>query len=69
MSVEKENMLRALADRPLFARKQWQCAFHMHTWLPWDDPIKVRKGAYDYVEQYRACGYCNKIKRRIVAKD
>ena len=69
MSVAKENTFRALADRPLLAKKQWLCAFGIHTWMPWIDPVKNRRGAYDYIEQFRACGYCNKAQRKILSKD
>jgi hypothetical protein len=69
MSVENENVFRALGDQPLLADKQWWCAFGIHTWLPWKDPIQRRRGAYDYTEQYRACGYCNKFQRRELSRD
>lgn len=69
MSVEKENTFRALADKPLLAKKQWACMIGLHTWLPWKDPVKNRRGAYDYVEQFRACGYCNHFQRRQLSKD
>jgi hypothetical protein len=50
-------------------QKQWWCAFGIHTWLPWKDPVKQRRSTYDYTEQYRACGYCNKFQRRQLSKD
>lgn len=69
MNVDKENTFRALSEKPLLARKQWKCACGLHTWLPWKDPIKNRRGTYDYIEQYRACGFCNKVQRRVLSRD
>lgn len=69
MNVDKENTFRALKDQPLFATRQWWCRFGLHTWLQWSDPVKVRRGAYDYVEQYRKCGCCGHAQRRQLSKD
>lgn len=68
MDIEKENLVRALGDKPLFARNQWQCAFGIHTWLPWKEPV-TRRGAWQYLEQYRYCGCCNKAQRKVLAKN
>ena len=69
MSIEHDNVFRALGDQPMFAVKQWWCAVGIHTWLPWKDPTKTRRGAYDYIEQFRVCGHCNKAQRKIISKD
>jgi hypothetical protein len=69
MSIEKENTMRALQDKPLLARKQWRCACGLHTWLLWKDPVVTRRGAYALIEQFRACGYCNKVERRVLSKE
>ena len=69
MSVSKENTFRALKDQPLLATHQWWCRFGIHGWLPWQAPAKQRRGVYDYIEQYRACGRCGKAERRLLAKD
>lgn len=69
MNIEKENTFRALKDAPLLARHQWRCRLRLHSWLPWEDPKKMRHGAYDYVEQYRTCGFCGKAERNILSKD
>ena len=68
MSVEKENTFRALSDQPLLAVKQWWCTVGIHAWLPWSDPVKNRRGVYDYIEQYRKCGHCNKAQRKTLSK-
>lgn len=68
MNIEKENTMRALNGKPLFAQKQWRCALYMHTWLPWKDPILSRKGFYEYTEQYKSCGYCNYTQHRVISK-
>ena len=69
MNAEKENTFRALTDQPLLATHQWWCAVGVHSWLKWKDPVKTRRGAYDYVEQYRVCGHCGKAVRRMLSKD
>ena len=69
MNVEVENTARALQDKPLFATRQWMCRFGIHTWLMWRDPVKQRRGAYDFIEQFRACGCCGKAERRQLSKD
>lgn len=69
MNVEKENTFRALKDLPALATHQWWCRLGIHSWLPWQDPVKNRRGAYDFVEQFRVCGHCNKAERRILSKD
>jgi len=69
MSVDKENTFRTLADKPLLAKKQWHCACGIHTWLPWNDPRVNKRGSWTYVEQFRSCGYCNKVQRREISKD
>ena len=69
MNAEKENTFRALKDQPLLATNQWWCRLGIHSWLPWKDPVKNRRGAYDYVEQFRVCGHCNKAERRQMSKD
>lgn len=69
MGILKENTFRALKDQPLLATHQWQCAFGIHTWQKWSDPIKTRRGVYDYVEQYRVCGHCGKAAIRILSKN
>lgn len=69
MSPEKENTFRILKELPLLATHQWLCAIGLHSWMPWRDPVKNRRGAYDYVEQFRACGHCNKAQRKILSKD
>ena len=68
MNIEHENTARALKDQPLFATNQWYCRFGIHTWIQWNDPIKIRRGAYDFVEQYRKCGCCGKAERRELDK-
>jgi len=68
ISIEKENTFRALSDQPLLAKKQWHCACNIHTWLPWSEPINSKRGVYEVIEQYRACGYCNKVQRRELCK-
>ena len=68
MSIEEENTFRALSDQPLFARKQWRCACNIHTWLPWKDPVLGKRGPYEVIEQYRACGYCNITQRKELCK-
>lgn len=68
MNIDKENTMRALNSKPLFAQKQWRCALHIHTWLPWGDEVYARRGPYDYIEQYRSCGYCNLIQRKVIFK-
>ncbi len=69
MNTEKENTFRALKDLPVLATHQWWCKLKIHAGLPWKDPVKNRRGAYDYVEQYRVCGHCNEAQRRILSKD
>jgi len=69
MNVEVENTARALRDQPLFATRQWYCRFGIHTWLQWLDPVKQRRGSYDYIEQFRKCGCCGKAERRQLSKD
>jgi hypothetical protein len=69
MNIAQENTARALKEEPLFATRQWYCRFGIHTWLQWRDPVKVRRGAYDYVEQYRKCGCCGHAERRQLSKD
>ena len=69
MNIDKENLVRALGDKSLFARNQWQCAFGIHTWLPWKDPVTTRRVSWQYLEQYRHCGCCNKAQRRVLAKN
>ena len=69
MNIAQENITRALREEPLFATRQWSCRLGIHTWLHWDDPVKTRRVAYEYVEQYRKCGCCGKVQRRILAKD
>lgn len=70
MDVDKENTFRALAERPLLARRQWYCTFGLHVWTQWSTPRNnTDKYARPIVEQYRGCGYCNRSQRRIVAKD
>jgi len=69
MNAEKENTFRALKDLPLLATHQWWCRLGIHAWLPWKDPVKNRRGAYDFVEQFRMCGHCNKAERRQMSKD
>lgn len=69
MNVDKENTFRALKDQDLFATRQWWCRFGIHTWLKWGPPIKNRRGAYDYVEQFRECGCCGHVERRQLSKD
>lgn len=69
MNVDKENVVRALSDKPLLATHQWCCAFGIHTWLPWSKPEKSHRGPWDYVEQWRGCGFCNRAQRRVLAKD
>lgn len=68
MNVDKENTFRVLKEEPLLARKQWHCRVGLHTWLPWNEPQKNRHGAYDYVEQYRKCGFCGKADRNVLVK-
>ena len=69
MSIDKENTMRALSEKPLLARHQWKCACGLHTWLPWKDPVVNKRGAWIYVEQFRSCGYCNKTQRKVISKD
>ena len=69
MNVEHENTARRLRDEPLFATRQWWCRLGVHTWLLWNKPVKTRRGAYDYVEQYRECGCCGKAERRQLSRD
>jgi len=69
MDVEKENTMRALAEKPLFAKRQWWCAFNIHTWLEWSKPVDNKRGAYRMVEQYRVCGCCGKAQRRVLNKE
>lgn len=69
MNIEHENTARALKDLPLFATRQWMCRLGIHTWLHWSEPVKTRRGAYDYVEQYRKCGCCGYASRRQLSKD
>lgn len=69
MNVEKENTLRALGDKELFATNQWSCALGIHTWLKWGKPGLNKRGAWTFVEQYRQCGCCGKSQRRILSKD
>jgi hypothetical protein len=68
MNISHENTARALRDEPLFATRQWLCRFGIHTWLKWHDPVKQRRGAYDFIEQFRACGCCGKVQRREIDK-
>ena len=69
MNVEKENTMRALQDKPLLARKQWWCAFSIHTWMPWKMPVVNKRGAWTFVEQFRSCGHCGVTQRRVLSKD
>lgn len=69
MNAEKENTFRALKDQPLLATHQWWCRLNIHSWLPWHEPVKNRRGAYDYVEQFRFCGHCGVADRRVLSKD
>jgi hypothetical protein len=69
MSPEKENTFRTLRDEPLLATKQWWCRFGIHKWQIWAQPVKTRRGAYDYLEQYRRCNCCGKADRRLLARD
>ncbi len=69
MSIEKENTFRILKELPPLATHQWKCACGLHTWLPWRDPAVNKRGAYTFVEQFRACGYCNKVERKVLSKD
>lgn len=69
MSVDKENTFRALADKPLLAKSQWWCAFGIHSWLPWKDPVLNKRGTWSFIEQFRRCGYCNKAERRVLSKE
>ena len=69
MNIEQENTIRGLAGKELFATHQWFCAVGIHTWLKWKDPMKTRRGAYDYVEQYRVCGCCGKAQRKVLSRD
>jgi hypothetical protein len=69
MNVEKENTFRALSAKPLLATHQWWCRIGIHGWLPWRDPVKNRRGIFDYIEQYRVCGHCGRAQRRLLARD
>jgi hypothetical protein len=69
MNIAQENIARALREEPLFATRQWLCRLRIHTWLKWGDPVKTRRSAYDYVEQYRICGCCGVADRKILSKD
>jgi len=69
MNIAQENTARALKDQPLFATRQWWCRFGIHTWLKWGEPYKQRRGAYDFIEQFRACGCCGQAQRRQLSKD
>ena len=69
MNIAQENIARALREEPLFATRQWSCRLGIHTWLKWGDPHKQRRGAYDYIEQFRTCGCCGKAQRRQLSKD
>lgn len=68
MNVDKENTVRALREEPLFARRQWQCKFGFHTWLKWGSPRSTRRGAWEYLEQYRECGCCGLVQRTVLSK-
>ena len=69
MNIEHENTVRALAGKELFAGRQWMCRFGIHTWLKWKDPVKSTRGVYHYIEQYRACGCCGQVQRKLLARD
>jgi hypothetical protein len=69
MNIAHENTKRTLSEEPLFATRQWLCRFNVHTWLVWNDPVKSKRGTYDYVEQFRKCGCCGKVQRTILSKD
>ncbi len=69
MNAEKENTFRALKDQPLLATHQWWCRLGIHSWLPWQDPVKNQRGGYNFIEQFRVCGHCNKAERRQMSKD
>ena len=69
MNIEHENTVRALADKELFATRQWWCAFGIHTWLKWSKPYQSTLGVYTFVEQYRTCGCCGKAQRKVLAKN
>lgn len=69
MNVAKENTFRALKDQELLATHQWWCRFGIHAWHQWKEPVKTRRGAYDFIEQYRVCGHCGKAERRQMSKD
>lgn len=69
MDIAQENTKRRLTEEPLYATRQWFCRFGIHTWLMWNQPVKTRRSAYDYIEQYRQCGCCGKVQRKQIAKD
>lgn len=64
MSIKADNTFRTLADKPLLAERQWHCAFGIHTWMPWSNAHSTKRGVYEYIEQFRECGYCNKTQRK-----
>jgi hypothetical protein len=68
MNIEKENTFRALKDEPLLAKHQWRCRLGLHSWMPWEEPISIRHGTWDFIEQYRRCGFCGKAQRHILSK-
>ena len=69
MDIDQENTVRALADKPLLARRPWVCAMGLHTWTQWSTPRNnTDKYGRRIVEQYRGCGYCNKTQWRTVTK-
>lgn len=69
MNIAHENTKRALKDEPLFATRQWWCSFGIHTWLQWNKPAVNKRGVYTFVEQYRQCGCCGQVQRKVLSKD
>lgn len=68
MNIDQENTMRALKDQELLATHQWWCRFGIHTWEKFKPPVKTRRGAYDYIEQYRICACCGQAARRQLDK-
>ena len=65
MSIENENLIRALSDKPLLATSQWKCRCGWHTWTVWSSLTEMMPSV---LEQFRECGNCKIVQRRVITR-